>query len=545
MAAKIILFLSDLKAGAAEKTYDCPSGGPVTGAQTNDAPVRYLLREHLLVRQVICVVTQLARQSAWEHFQAVVHDAAPAAEVVAVDCEEQQDFSQTVIPLILPLFQKGDDIFLDLTGGFRNANMHLLLLSRVLSYCGITTAGAVYSNFRTGRVEDMSHLFGEFDLVAGMQELTNLGSVRTLRAYYAAHPTAPEIDELLDTMEALTEAITLCRTRRIGELMERFGAALEAAERCDDPLMQQLLTAFRQTFGKRLSTPGLIKWCLRNDMLQQALTVYTERIPAYIFSNVLSMGPPAIPVEPKSYEDESAAQFMRDFLWMYNRYSYKIPKRISAASDPPAMLREYVREHADDILACRGGQETAPAPDTIRTGVENILLVMDLSYPDESGYQSDWADRLPPEKSRLAVLSERLNTLPAHTAKGMLNSVVTFSRTLLWALLEQPDDSEPLHNPWAMTIHHLGVLLPVSGYTSSYPIPQLQAICRDYLYVKLLRNLANHANDEVNDDWLTLMDYLRRSGYPDPEAVTAHELKQVLSDALTHLIPPQTKEKKK
>lgn len=545
MAAKIVLFLSDLKEGASERTYDCPSGEPVTGAQTNDAPVRYLLREHPLVRQVICVVTQLARQSAWEHFQAVVHDAAPAAEVVAVDCEEQQDFSQTVIPLILPLFRKDDEIFLDLTGGFRNANMHLLLLSRVLSYCGISTAGAVYSNFRTGRVEDMSHLFGEFDLVAGMQELTNLGSVRTLRAYYAAHPTAPEIDELLDSMEALTEAITLCRTKRIGELMARFGAALEAAERCDDPLMQQLLTAFRQTFGKKLSTPSLIKWCLRNDMLQQALTVYTERIPAYIFSGVVMMGSQVRQVEPLAYEDDSTAQFMHGFLRMSSYYHNKLPKKTYVAVDLPAILREYVRQHADDILACRSGQEHDPVPDSIRTGVENILLVMDLSYPGESGYQPDWTDRLPPEKQHLAMLSDRLGTLPAHTAKGMLNNVVTFSRTLLWALLEQPDDSEPQHNVRAMTIHHLDKLLPGSGYTTSYPLEQLQAICRDYLYVKLLRNLANHANDEVNEEQISLMDYLSRFGYPDPEAITADELKQLLECALSNLRSPQKKEKKK
>ena len=81
MAAKIILFLSDLKQNAAEKEYLCPNGGVVTGVQTNDAPMRYLLQVHPTVRRIICVVTKKARLSAWDHFRTVVKKAAPAAEL--------------------------------------------------------------------------------------------------------------------------------------------------------------------------------------------------------------------------------------------------------------------------------------------------------------------------------------------------------------------------------------------------------------------------------------------------------------------------------
>lgn len=531
MATKIILFLSDLKEGAAEKEYLCPCGGPVVGAQTNDAPVRYLLRENPTVRQIICVVTQLARQFAWEPFQAVVHEAAPAVEVIPVDYEEQQDFGQTAIPQILPKFKSGDEIFMDLTGGFRNANMHLLLLSRVLSYCGIRTAGAVYSNFRTGRVEDMSRLFGEFDLVAGMQELTNLGSVRTLQSYYSDHPgTAPEIKALLDAMEALTEAITLCRTKRIGELMERFGAALETARSCDDPLMQQLLTAFRRIFGKKLSTPGLIKWCLRNDMLQQALTVYTERIPAHIFaSGILKMDDTVQRESTLPHEDADAIQFMRGFLML------------SVA--PLTQLAEYVKTHSYDMAFYSLGRTRIDPPEEIRIGVENLALVASLAYPGGGGFQPTWSSRLPPEKAALAALEKRLATAPEkdRTMIGMFN--LTYGKNQLRVLLGQPP-VEPKHNDRIDTIEDIEQLLPRSGYSTSYPIGHLQTICRDYLYVKLLRNLANHANDEVGDEQLALADYLRGFNYPDPNAITIAELKQVLAQALAHLYPPQKKVKK-
>ena len=92
-----------------------------------------------------------------------------------------------------------------------------LLLSRMLSYKGIRTADAVYSNFNAKAVEDISHLIELFDLVGGMQELTSFGNVQTLCAYYDQQikrnqPRDEKIIALLTSMERLTETITLCRT---------------------------------------------------------------------------------------------------------------------------------------------------------------------------------------------------------------------------------------------------------------------------------------------------------------------------------------------
>ena len=184
MASKIILFLSTFNSRSMQTEYTCPDGSPVLGTQTNDAPVRYLLRTHPDVEKIICVVTTQARETIWEHFRLVAGEAAPEVEIIPVAYEENEDFSEKAIPEVLRHTQPGDHIFLDITGGFRNANMYLLLLSRVLSYKGIRTAGAVYSNFQTKKVEDISHLIDMFDLVGGMQELTSFGNVQTLRAYY-------------------------------------------------------------------------------------------------------------------------------------------------------------------------------------------------------------------------------------------------------------------------------------------------------------------------------------------------------------------------
>ena len=70
MAKKIILILSELRPGAGEQTYLCPDGSEVVGCQTNEAPVRYLLRAYPDTAEIICIVTPEAEKTAWSSFPA-------------------------------------------------------------------------------------------------------------------------------------------------------------------------------------------------------------------------------------------------------------------------------------------------------------------------------------------------------------------------------------------------------------------------------------------------------------------------------------------
>lgn len=277
-------------------------------------------------------------------------------------------------------------------------------------------------------------------------------------------------------------------------------------------------------------------------MLQQALTVYTERIPAYIFHQIVKMELGVFRVTPFPYEDGDTVQFMRGFLLMsiYDRKTNQVP-------DLPAQLLNYVKNYADDIILWSRDQTRLIPPNSIKTGLENLALIVGLAYPDDlGGFQSDWAERLPADKKHLCILEDRLAAMPARTARGMLNSVSTYNKELLWALLEKQQETGTENCDGRVeTIRDLERLLPGSGYSSSYPIEKLQTICRDYLYVKMLRNLANHANDELIENQTYLKAYLLEFGYPDPECIGMEDLRRILLRCLSNLLPPQKKEKKK
>lgn len=542
MAQKIILFLSDRKDEATKNDYyyqdDKDKLNPIAGIQTNDAPVRYLLRSSGAVEEVICVVTEKA-QSALADFERVVHQEAPRAKVVEIPYEEKQSFSEVAIPAILAEVERGDEIYLDVTGGFRNANMHLLLLSRVLSYKGIRTAGAVYSNYWTSTVEDVSHLFRLFDLVDGMQELTSLGSAQTLRRYYEAEPDEqdPDVKELIDCMARLTEDITLCHTAQIGQRMDDFNRAMEKARECSDPLMHVLLDVFRMTFGEEMTTAGLVRWCANNDMIQQALTVYTEHIPDVIMSGrILRRGPSVENVSKKEYENQAAVQFLRDFLMLSDKPS---PEAVCAAN-LRKQLWEHVKYNAQDIVR-KIQNKTVPAPPAeIAAGVENIVLIARLAYPD-GRFNASWADGLPPEKAGLRALEERLNCNTPGKVRGFVNRVCTFGPDDFNVLLELEEvpagsgGSGSYVQTYVRTLRDLPGLLPGSGYEAVCSPEQLAGISRDYLYIKALRNMANHANDRPTDDQDELMDYLAEYGYAHPANATLSDIRDAILDALDRL----------
>ena len=539
MAQKIILFLSDLKEGVTGKDYyyqdDKDKLDPLPGVQTNDAPIRYLLRSSGAVEEVICVVTKKAKP-ALAHFEQVVHKEAPNAKVVEIPYEEKQNFSDIAIPAILARVEREDEIYLDVTGGFRNANMHLLLLSRVLSYKGIRTAGAVYSNLWTSTVEDVSHLFRLFDLVDGMQELTNLGSVQTLRRYYEAKPDKqdPGVKAVIDCMAQLTEDITLCHTALIRQRMDEFKTAMENARECPDPLMRALLDVFRMTFGEEMTTSGLVHWCVNNDMIQQALTVYTEHIPDVIMTDeILHQGPEVEVVPAKDYENQTAVQFLRSFLMLSEQVG---------PVGRCKKLKSYIKTNSAVIVQMVKGLAAPVLPPEIAAGVENAALVARLAYPVDNHFNTGWADGLPPEKEGLRRLEECFSPdqTPPKTIQGFINNMGTINIVYLGVLLEEelPPDSIAPHSyvqSYVQTLRNLPQLLPESGYVAACSPERLAQVSRDYLYIKALRNMANHANDRPTDDQDELMNYLAENGYAHPANLSLSDIKTAVLTALGNL----------
>ncbi len=546
MAKKIILFVSPLRPGAAALDYRCPNHNTVSGAQTNEAPAKYLLTCYPGVSELLGIVTPEA-QDTWNYLTAELISFCarrhlPPPVFVPISLQTEQDFTQEALPVILAHIAPGDELLLETTGGFRNAMMYLLLLSRILSYTGVPVAEAVYSNFQNREITSVSQLFSMFELAEGMQNLSAFGSVQALRAYYRNRPLEPDVEELLTAMERLSEAIILCRAGQIDACVNRLNAALARLDQdgSPDPLLEELLPVFRSKFGKdgRMTTPTLIRWCVENGMLQQALTVYTEQMPAYLMDpkqgGLICMDEPVVkPPDPpqQPYERKELAYFLRSFLHLPKQKSNTVTGRYGA-------FRQYIQTHGQEIknaalLDCL----PRDVPQELKPAIRRVVELVQAAEPciRTNHWEGRWAPCFYSD-----ALVERINRSKYKSPLKMVNDFQVFGPELIAELFGEPTDERPQEgggsgNTYLEVIRNLERYLDDSGYTIACPLDRAKAVVADYVYIKFLRNMTNHANNESQDCQRETLDYLKGLGYTDIDNISAAELRQALLQALEHL----------
>lgn len=207
---------------------------------------------------------------------------------------------------------KGKKIVLhaDCTGGLRHANMMMLSVLRLMQYSGIEIGKILYANFNSKpkRVEEANLIYDTFGLVAGAEEFSNYGSVQAIKKFYNNEALeSPELKTLIQAMEQFDDAIKLCHYGYFKKAIQQLQTAIKnypalqvmGKEMPDETtqsvyyntsLAATLLPRIKKDYSDLLNSEELddltlIDWCLNHGYLQQALTLYTERIPEVLLDS--------------------------------------------------------------------------------------------------------------------------------------------------------------------------------------------------------------------------------------------------------------------
>ena len=231
-------------------------------------------------------------------------------------------------------------LYIDTTGGFRNAAMIFLILGRIMSYLGIEVADVFYTSWKDGEcsVHPIKDTYELLDLVAGFEEFKLYGSAKKLNAHFKANladeneqenpdtenrvNNNSSIHELLSAMDSFSEAINISSRGSFEKSIKRLDESLalvrsttddtstnkdfdqELVELLQDPIEESydiLLDHHRNNTSDELA---YIDWCLDHDYLQQALTLFCEYVPEY----ALDKGIIEIDAAKLSAEDEETAK---------------------------------------------------------------------------------------------------------------------------------------------------------------------------------------------------------------------------------------------
>ncbi|MBE8953011.1 MAG: hypothetical protein SR1Q7_07700 [Quinella sp. 1Q7] len=145
---------------------------------------------------------------------------------------------------------------------------------------------------------ELKNIYDLFRLIAGVEEFVNFGSVKALQIYYRDKSVSELLQKLLDAMKNFAEAIKLCHYGQFRDAIINLHDAVNdfdkyTSEDVEDILMARLIGRIKEDYhnviiNRELDDAQVIRWCLNHDYLQQALTLYIERIPEWF--NMFSEG---------------------------------------------------------------------------------------------------------------------------------------------------------------------------------------------------------------------------------------------------------------
>ena len=202
------------------------------------------------------------------------------------------------------------NLYVDITGGLRDANMLLLITSRILEHLdNVTVKDIIYSklnsSFTEGTIEHRKRIFDLLTLVAGVEEFVTFGSVRSLEKYFATvkEDITPEIAAAVIAMKNFSEKIQLCRSTDFDEAIDELDKALKSfgehykskpesernmTEKLFAGLYRNITEKYAELFAEgksdRYKKVSQFRWCLDNGYLQQAMTLITEQAPLVFFA---------------------------------------------------------------------------------------------------------------------------------------------------------------------------------------------------------------------------------------------------------------------
>lgn len=299
-------------------------------------------------------------------------------------------------------------IHADCTGGMRHAAMVMMAVLRLMQYDERIRIGDIlYSNYQKQIVEKANDIYALFDLIAGAEEFVRFGSVQTMLDYYARQDTqhqSVELQQLLQAMTSFADAISLCHygtfRKAIEELriaMKKFHDRFRSGEgmQLADAFINRLYGRIRHEYKQLLQEENpddltLIDWCVRHDYIQQALTLYTERIPELFNDcNLAALTKSGKIVFKKQFEKDKTTSFA---FQLYTLFRDK-EKEESAQKEMDSQRSAYCRFLKQEIIAVSQKAKEDTTTDWAHVAVAHIQeYLQQLSV--ESTVVLDNPDRL-------------------------------------------------------------------------------------------------------------------------------------------------------
>lgn len=475
------------------------------GVQTNEVAAKLSVSEYGVDR-IICLLTKevfekknekLDDKTTYEYFKSRIEtfcgSKIPKPTFVPVlmyneDTKQKLGYAE-IFRLVVDRIGESQEIFIDTTGGGRDGVVLIQLLVKYLENFEKKVTKAWYSELirddadnTHGTIKDVTDVYDVLSTMDAISVFTETGSVSRLKRLYESGAIKKKtINKAAKAMDSFSSSLMMSNTANVQQSISDMRKAFESINKMEasefsssEILLQMLIPKIQERMFPQPTDDilYLIRWCLDNRMIQQALTLFVERIPVYVFS--------------------------KGFITYKDSKVQDINVQPGTTLEYQMFYTDMVTYTADAFTKKQAENEREKKLETILDGIpENdnmkafrFLCEKAVKAKDDKDvsiikqlidYVGFGKNSKPRKKQNFIDYMKQLSTnssvSESNTPKSSGNSLTN--------KLEAVDRRSSLN---------------FNGYQLHITLPEYRELFAGYIYVKALRNQINHASDTENLD---------------------------------------------
>lgn len=436
--------------------------------------------------------------TAFEYFKNVASTSfgyMPGIVEVKIETEGQKDRElHLVIDEICSNISNDDVVYIDAAGGKRTTTNVIQLVTNILEYKGIENPLTLYSDIQNNpkfitdtkafeQLTDLADAFNEF-MTSGKSNILQ----KCIRESKTSEKSLEQYDALVTAMCEFSDKIKLGKVDDLESTLMKLKYGIEQCaenkgDNIESVIVNQFLPIIKQKFfgeseDRRVDYIKLVEWCLENDLLQQALTIFTEKIPISIFEKKIVRCNGDINKVKQEYNDQgNASEWESDFLYR------KLMNTTEVLGRDKALISEFC-----DCLKNKKKSTDKRINDILR---------------EVRGYDMNKVAKSKTEE----ILKEFCMEKGFRSEESMINSIFNNQR-IVGQLLGLTPETKQNKDKKADSIADKFAFVEAlkNGKVKTKGDFSFSDNCADvmygYLYVKSVRNTVNHASsgDNLNEE---------------------------------------------
>ena len=321
--AVILFFLSEYRP-AVQAVYTSPDGKEYYGIQTVDAPIQYLIdcaaRDGATNFMCLCITSHKvytskygdSDYSTFERTEKLISDYTgghASVQMLRYDFYEKDQPISDLNEISNYMFEQLQEAlkshhnahsYIEYTGGLRDISFLMTSIVRYLEFSGISFKKIVFSNFQTKHLYDLDYIYNIYQIINGTSEFLEYGNSRQLQKLFEESTSG---SDLLKAIQEFSNAISICSVDEIDSSLKKVVHEITKFKNEGNditasmlqyliPTIQEKLCIDQMTYdaadGKQaVNYPVLIQWCVDHNLIQQAVTLYIEKMPVFYFTRNL------------------------------------------------------------------------------------------------------------------------------------------------------------------------------------------------------------------------------------------------------------------